>query len=278
MSDRILDEAIVALRATRGDGGRAGETLARIQTTLEERGASNAVRRMVSAVGRSPVLRIAAAFSLALALGTTCYAAFFGAPEVLRDFFGLDATTRPRARAPRAQRGDDSRPPPDEAARAAVRAPETNSAPADVEPVHDEGRTTAVHEQVEQAPAKVAGPRTSRASKRTTHLPIAERSVLSRAAEDVPEAPAAQWERLYREAHRSHFVERDYAAALIAWDRYLGVASGAPLGVEARYNRALCLVRLGRYREAREALVAIARGEQGAYRQREARALLSRLP
>jgi hypothetical protein len=278
MSDRILDEAIVALRATRGDTGRADETLARIHTSIEERGARRALLRMVGAVGRSPVLRVAAAFILALALGGTCYAAFFGTPEVLRDFFGLSATAKPPARAARAAKLDRSQRHSDEAARAAAASSETDNVPADVESMHDGNRASAAQEHVEQAPTKVAAARMSAASKRTTHRPTARAGTLSSDAEDAPESPAAQQERLYREAHRSHFVVRDFAAALVAWDRYLGVASGAPLGVEARYNRALCLVRLGMYREAREALGAIARGEQGAYRQREARALLSHLP
>ena len=47
---------------------------------------------------------------------------------------------------------------------------------------------------------------------------------------------------------------------------------------EARYNRALCLVRLGRLGEAREALGPFARGDYGNYRHAEAAALLEALP
>jgi hypothetical protein len=43
---------------------------------------------------------------------------------------------------------------------------------------------------------------------------------------------------------------------------------------EARYNRALVLVRLGRRAEAREALRPFAAGELGGYRQREAKELI----
>ncbi len=83
--------------------------------------------------------------------------------------------------------------------------------------------------------------------------------------------------RLYREAHRVHFVDRDAAKALAAWDRYLAASRGGPLVVEARYNRALALVRLNRRTEAVEALAPFVVGEYGAYRQREAEALTQKL-
>jgi hypothetical protein len=82
---------------------------------------------------------------------------------------------------------------------------------------------------------------------------------------------------LYAEAHALHFVERDTVRALAAWDRYLAVApddARAGLALEARYNRAICLVRLGRREAAREALAPFASGAYGSYRQDEARSLL----
>jgi hypothetical protein len=79
---------------------------------------------------------------------------------------------------------------------------------------------------------------------------------------------------IYGEAHDAHFVRRDYAAALAAWDRYLALPPG-PLTVEARYNRAMALVRLQRRAEAAEALQPFAAGHYGGYRREEARALLS---
>jgi hypothetical protein len=79
--------------------------------------------------------------------------------------------------------------------------------------------------------------------------------------------------RLYAAAHRAHFVDRDPAAALRAWDAYLLAAPSGALAPEARYNRALTLVRLGRREEAREALEAFA-GGASSYRAREARDLL----
>jgi len=80
---------------------------------------------------------------------------------------------------------------------------------------------------------------------------------------------------LYREAHRLHFVRRDFAAALAAWDRYLA-RGAAPLLLEARYNRAIALAHLGRRADAIDALRPFAEAAPGAYRQAEARALIDR--
>jgi hypothetical protein len=83
---------------------------------------------------------------------------------------------------------------------------------------------------------------------------------------------------LYAEAHALHFVTRDPARTLAAWDRYLAVAPAdarSGLVLEATYNRAICLVRLGRRAEAREALRPFADGAYGAYRREDARALLA---
>jgi hypothetical protein len=80
---------------------------------------------------------------------------------------------------------------------------------------------------------------------------------------------------LYAEAHRLHFVRRDFAAALAAWDRYLAAGAG-PLAVEAGYNRAIALAHLGRRAEAIAALRPFADGANGSYRQAEARALIAK--
>jgi hypothetical protein len=82
---------------------------------------------------------------------------------------------------------------------------------------------------------------------------------------------------LYRLAHEAHFAAHDYARALAGWDAYLRAAPGGRLSTEARYNRAICLLRLGRDAEARLALEPFASGKMG-YRQNVARQLLSELP
>jgi len=97
----------------------------------------------------------------------------------------------------------------------------------------------------------------------------------------VPAAPppVAPVEVLYRHAHELHFHGGDPAAALAGWDAYLAAEPDGRFSIEARYNRALVLVRLGRYAEARAALVPFARGEVApeGYRQAEAEQLVERL-
>ncbi len=56
---------------------------------------------------------------------------------------------------------------------------------------------------------------------------------------------------LYGEAQRLQFVERDFVAALLAWEHYLEITSDAVLRPGAEYNRVVCLVHLRRYHEAR---------------------------
>ena len=57
----------------------------------------------------------------------------------------------------------------------------------------------------------------------------------------------------------------------------VAAADGGALVPEARYNRALCLVRLGRVQEAKLALTPFAHGDYAGYRRAEARALLNAL-
>jgi hypothetical protein len=84
---------------------------------------------------------------------------------------------------------------------------------------------------------------------------------------------------LYRKAHELHFHGGDPAATVAAWDAYLATEPDGRFSVDARYNRAIILVRLGRYAEARVALEPFARGEvePEGYRQREAEQLVERL-
>jgi hypothetical protein len=84
-------------------------------------------------------------------------------------------------------------------------------------------------------------------------------------------------ESLYATAHRIHFVDHDPASALKAWDSYLATYPNGRFALEARYNRALTLVRLDRRDEARAALAPFADGTYGGYRQREAGELLDAL-
>ena len=82
---------------------------------------------------------------------------------------------------------------------------------------------------------------------------------------------------IYRQAHQAHFSQRDYSAALAGWERYLKAAPRGRFAAEAAYNRAICLVRLGRTAQARQALEPFAKGSYGGYRQSEAQQLLDAL-
>jgi hypothetical protein len=94
---------------------------------------------------------------------------------------------------------------------------------------------------------------------------------------DAEDVQAARELALYRSAHRAHFQHRDWHAAVLAWERYLAEAPRGRFTLEARYNRALALVRLGRYGEAAAALYPFAEGAYGGYRREDARALLDAL-
>ena len=89
-----------------------------------------------------------------------------------------------------------------------------------------------------------------------------------------PTASEAELTELYRAAHRAQFASNTPAHTLELWDRYLTAAPQGSLALEARYNRAITLLRLGRTADAARALEPFARGDYGAYRQPEARALL----
>jgi tetratricopeptide (TPR) repeat protein len=112
-------------------------------------------------------------------------------------------------------------------------------------------------------------------------LPSAAPAVTSTVPPARPVAiPGPDPQALYAQAHALHFHDRDPARALAAWDRYLAVASRDIRGgfvLEARYNRAICLVRLGQREEARQALQPFADGRWGAYRRDDAQALLDEL-
>ena len=82
---------------------------------------------------------------------------------------------------------------------------------------------------------------------------------------------------LYERAFQLQFTHGNYRAALVAWDNYLAVTTGGALVGEARFHRAVSLVALGRYDEARSALAKIANGAGGAAYRARAHTLLQAL-
>lgn len=111
---------------------------------------------------------------------------------------------------------------------------------------------------------------------------VGSRSVSSRSASSHG-TPAARPPRsepglaTYAAAQHAQFRSADYATAIRLYEDYLGHAPAGTLVAEARYNRSLCLIRLGRITEARPALDAFARGAFGDYRKMEAKRLLRAL-
>jgi hypothetical protein len=94
-------------------------------------------------------------------------------------------------------------------------------------------------------------------------------------ADAAPAQPTSDAEAAaYGRAHRAHFVEDAPGRALAAWDDYLAVYPAGVFAPEASYNRALCLVRLGRFGAAARALRPFASDARDGYRRIEARLLL----
>ena len=115
----------------------------------------------------------------------------------------------------------------------------------------------------------------------TVHEAPAAPTVNAQPTNAPPAAAAAAVEdvdgRLYARAHEAHFVQHNTAAALTAWDAYLAAEPDGRFALEAKYNRALCLVRLDRLDEAKASLRPFSDGRYGSYRQVEATRLLDAL-
>ena len=79
----------------------------------------------------------------------------------------------------------------------------------------------------------------------------------------------------YGRAHRAHFDARAPERVLAAWDDYLRRYPRGAFEPEARFNRAICLVRLRRFAQAERALRTFADGRLGGYRRGEAEQLLA---
>jgi TolA-binding protein len=113
------------------------------------------------------------------------------------------------------------------------------------------------------APPPSTAPSTSTNSVHSTH--------------DTDEKVSAREQALYTKAHQAHFTAHDPRAALAGWNEYLTAFPDGQYALEARYNRAISLVRVGQRAEAVKALTPFARGAYGGYRQAEARDLLDAL-
>jgi TolA-binding protein len=126
---------------------------------------------------------------------------------------------------------------------------------------------------VPAAPALIATATPDAADDAPSPLVVPTPSIPSPSAASSARAAGAE-QALYQRAHTAHFAAHDSSAALAAWDAYLAAYPRGQFALEARYNRAICLARLGRTDEARTALTPFAEGKFGGYRRAEARELL----
>ena len=240
MSDDLLETATRALRdEAAGDAADGRLTRARVMASLHQ----GKVRRRT---------RLAFVLPLAacLAAGTAWGAVTGRLPAVFHAIGQLVSYRRQSA-----QESKDATLP-----RAPLLRPPASSASPPVEPMPEP-------QALPPAPVVLAQPVKSAPAPSSSVAPAASSSA---AFQDTDGD-------LYRLAHEAHFTHQDYARALQGWDAYLRAAPGGRLATEARYNRAICLLRLGRDAEARRALEPFASGFMG-YRQNEARELLKELP
>ena len=241
MTDDLLKEATRALHEeTADDGGDGRFTRARVMASLHQ-----------GKVKRRTRLAFILPIAACLAAGTAWGAATGRLPAM---FHAITEAVSYRSKPPAPKQG------------ALQPAPSQKPAPVaeDVPPPPS----------VEAAPAPgVAAPAVK------PEVAKAEPSGSAAKATPAPSSSAAFQDAdgdLYRLAHEAHFTAHDYGRALTGWDAYLQAAPNGRFATEARYNRAICLLRLGRDTEARQALEPFASGKMG-YRQTEARELLDEL-
>jgi tetratricopeptide (TPR) repeat protein len=107
-------------------------------------------------------------------------------------------------------------------------------------------------------------------------IPPAAPDVAVEGATPAPAVGDADTEaQAYARAHRAHFVDQSPARALAAWNQYLRHYPRGALAPEAQFNRALCLIRLGRFGEATRALRAFAASHSDGYRKADVERLLA---
>lgn len=271
MSRDILKEATNALR-DEAPGGEGGSDATRMRIMGSVRAQR---RRRIGLVRASAVL-------LAAALGGTAWAAATGRLPSFGALLGLDEGERagsvqaPAGSAPGSGPAETSSGPAAPAETAPAASAPTETAPAATAPVAVAPRATS-RSDLPSTPSPVRTPAATASGTATTAPGAAEGTASPSPSTGEPAAPSsadAAADALYQRAHALHFQAHDYAAARSAWEAYLKLAPTGRFAAFAHYNRALCLVRLGRTDEARRALQPFATGAFGGYRRAEAQSLL----
>ena len=243
MNHDVLKEASKALSESGHEQQGGKYTRERLMASLHDRKRRSNTRFAV-------LLPMAAIF-----VGSTAFAAVTGQLETLMvsalDVVGFAPKTA--LRSPEAPPGSGVKPSTGAGVRRAAAAPSTVPVPsAEPDPVAEEPP------RPEPVPSLSAS--------------ASEPSKRSRAAEPVDDAHA-----VYQRAHAAQFKGHDLSEALRGYEAYLAQQPSGRFAVDARYNRALCLVRLDRRAEARAELERFARGSYGGYRQADAQRLLAAL-
>ncbi|MFZ5892861.1 MAG: hypothetical protein ACOY0T_17505 [Myxococcota bacterium] len=275
MTDDLLERAAKALReeSEEGDAG-VRFTRARVMAGLQQ----NAARRRTRLAFALP---LAACFAAATAFGTMKARQtelWHDVVEAL-GFTQVDEAPKQKPKAPKRPTA-----PPKAIEAPPVEAPPVEAPPVDAPPLEQPAQdVTPPVETPTPAPAPVAPKSSSALSNRPpreagpTREPVVDQAPPTPAAPATPPETSDPAHELYRVAHQSHFVDHNFASALRAWDAYLAAAPSGRFAPEARYNRALCLVRLGRKDDAERALRPFADGVYGGYRRDEAKALIEAL-
>lgn len=133
-------------------------------------------------------------------------------------------------------------------------------------------------EEPEIAEPEIVAPRRSAPAPRRhreTPVQVDEVEVVEDAEEpDEEDVIDVEERELFSRAHRSHFDGGTSSEALRHWNEYLAAYPHGRFVPEARFNRALTLIRLGELARARGVLERFARGDFGAARRAQAAELL----
>jgi TolA-binding protein len=266
MSEERLDEAFRAMRAeVSGEADEADRTLARVLATRR----AKEDRRRRTWMYLLPIAAVLA--------GSTAWAAASGRVSSLWEVRSPSTTEVAVNDAP----APTSTP--------AMSAPSMANTAADAvetEPTRDEKKdeedTAKKDPTSEEAPPKAMAttiPHAKEPSIRgdaASAQPAASASPIASAAAPPKFNPLAEDKADFQAAYRIH-AGASPAAAVDAWNGYLGKHPNGRFVPEARYARAVALVRSGQSAAAREALRPFAESSPGGYRREDARQLLESL-
>lgn len=270
LDEGLLDEAILALREE-DDAGATHDAdeaqLARIAESLQTEAESVPEQDVTIPVRpmRQVALAAAAVLLVFLVGAPTTWAWSTGRLDALLETIGLVQAPEPERESVPAS----APAPASESASASAPAP----APAPELPAEPETASEPV------ATAERIATTGSSARRRATPRRTALRDEVAR-DEVAPSRSEASTDRetaAFAAAHDAHFRGGQPTRALAAWNTYLEAFPHGRYELEARYNRALSLARLGRFAQARTALEAFADGRHGGYRASEASALIEAL-